>query len=553
MTRMPQRGRGAVRGWVILAAVAGAGCGDSGPGEEPGASAPIPEEDRFGGTIVIAGSASPTTFNPAAATDELSYQLQRHVVLMTLLRPDENLEPVPYLAESWELNGDSTEIVFHLRDDVRWHDGQPTTAADVAYTFNLLKNPDAGFPNAEWFEGWEGAELVDRRSIRFAVRPRAGLLSGWTRLPIMPQHLMSDAAPGNVATHPFGAAPTGNGPFRFVEARGGDQWIFEANPDFPEALARPYASRLVYRTIPDATAQLAELRTGGVHYVRFISPSQLETARADRSLRVVEFPSRAYGLIAWNGTRPMFQDARVRTAFTMAIDRQAIVDAVRYGLGEVANGPIGPWHPAYDRSLAPLPFAPDSARALLASAGWVDADGDGVRERGGRPLGFELLTNENAAYRDIAQIVQARLAVVGAKVRLRVVESSTLGDAIMSPERRFDAFVLEWESDLDVDDRQLFSCQSVGEIFQFSSYCNRALDPILDSIPNARSSEQGARLLREYVRIVRADQPFSFLYFARDASAMTASLGGVTLDMRGDLGGVTRWWLDPAVRDGGPS
>lgn len=527
-------------------------CGESG-GEAPTAAPPVPEAERYGGTVVIAGAHDVGTFNPAATTEDLSWQLQRHVVLMTLLRADASLEPVPYLAESWEITDDSTEVVFRLRRDIRWHDGEPTTAADVAFTFALLKNPEAAFPNADWFQGWEGAEILDRHSIRFAVRPRAGLLAGWTRLPIMPRHLLGDAEPSEIATHPFGSTPTGNGPFRFVESRNGDTWVFEANAGFPEDLGgRPYADRVVYRTIPEPSTQIAELRRGDVHFVRVLAPAQVGRARALAGVDVVEYPSRAYGFIAWNGQRRPFSGAAMRRALTMAIDRRALVDAVRNGLGQVANGPIGPWHPAHDEALDPVPYAPDSARAALERAGWSDADGDGVRERGGDRLSFELLTSENEAYRDIAEIVQAQLAAVGVDVDVRVMEGGALIDRILSPERRFDAFVLEWEPDFEVDDRQLFSCAAVGQAFQFASYCSEELEPILEAIPAARSPEDSRRLIREYARIVNRDVPFTFLYFARDAAAKRQELRGVAPDIRGDLSGIAEWWLHPDARGATP-
>jgi len=533
-------------GFLVLAVLLG--CGDSG-GEEPPRE--VPEAERYGGTVVVAGTAGIGTFNPAAANEDLDYEMQRNVVLMTLLRADPSLEPRPWLAESWELNPDSTEVTFRLRDDVRWHDGEPTTAADVAFTFELLKNPEAAFPNAQWFEGWEGAQVVDPHTIRFAVRPRAGLLSGWSRLPIMPRHLMGDAAPATIATHEFGTRPIGNGPFRFVETRGGDTWVFEANPDFPEALGgRPYIDRLVYRAVAEPATQVAELRAGGIHFVRRISSGQVERVRADPALEIMEYPSRAYGFIAWNGQRPMFQDVAIRRALTMAIDRRAIVDAVRSGLGDVAGGPVGPWHPAFEGMDAPLPHAPDSSRALFERAGWTDTDGDGVREREGTQFRFRLLTSENPTYRDIAEIVQSQLSGVGVAVEVSSMEGTSFIDAILSPERRFDAFVLEWNPDFEVDDRQLFSCDAIGEAFQFASYCNRELEPVLDSIPMARSRELGHRLIREYTHIVGQDQPFTFLYFAHDAAALGRGLEGVELDIRGDLVGVTRWWLHPDARAG---
>lgn len=547
----PEGGR--ARRAVVCALLAAIGCGDrEGADGAPPPLPDVPAAERYGGTIVIGGAADVATMNPAATTDALAADLQKHVLLMTLLRHDEELVPRPYLAESWELNRDSTRVVFRLRRDVRWHDGRPTTARDVAFTFERLKDPETGFPNREWLDAWEGAEVVDEHTIRFALHKRAGYLYGWTQLPILPEHLLSGVPASELATHEFGIEPLGNGPFRFVERSAGDHWTFEANEDFPDALGgRPHPARLVYRAVPDETTLLAELRAGRVHLVRDLPPSQVPRVRAAPELELHTFPTRSYSFIAWNGRLPLFRDAVVRRALTLAIDRQGLVDAVRNGLGQVANGPLGPWHWAYEAERPPLPHAPDSARALLEAAGWVDADGDGVRERDGRELRFELLTNaERSVNRDLAVIVQSQLAAVGARAEVRTRESGSLAAAVTSPERRFDAFILAWTPDFEVDDRQLFGCEAVGGLYQFASYCNRALDPVLDSIPVVLDRETRKRLYRRYARTVNEDQPFTFLYFLTDAVAARRELMGVRYGTRGPLASVRGWWIHPSARAG---
>ena len=412
-----------VLGSILALAVSGCGAG----ADSPEASPPLPpvtETQRYGGTAVVGGSADVATMNPAATTEILAASVQKHVLLMTLLRNDAGMQPQPYLAESWDLNGDSTQVVFHLRRDVRWHDGRSTTARDVAFTFERLKEPSTAFPNREWFDQWEGVEVLDSYTIRFVLQPHAGFLYGWTQLPIMPQHVLAGTPAEELAHHPFGTqAPVGNGPFRFVERRPGEHWVFEANEDFPAGLGgRPYLDRLVYRTVPDETTLFAELGTGGVHLFRDLPPSQIHRAEADPELEVRTFPVRSFTFIVWNGQRSMFRDPRVRRALTQAIDRAALVDVVRNGLGSVANGPIGPWHWAYDENLAPLPYDTTASRALLDAAGWTDSDGDGVRDRGSEELSFELSTNERQVNQDIAVIVQEHLRAVGVEATPRTQE-----------------------------------------------------------------------------------------------------------------------------------
>ncbi len=531
---------------AVALALMAAGCGGE-RGAAPSAVDPadVPEAERYGGTVVVGGLGEIQTMNAFVSSDYMTDQVQAYVLFMTLLRYDERLDPAPYLALGWEVSPDGNEVVFELRTDVRWHDGTPTTAYDVAFTFDRVKDPDVPYPSRSSFDNWETAEVLGPHRIRFTLRPHADFLNGWTALPIMPRHILKDVPPAELATHPFGTSePIGNGPFRFVEHRPGDRWTFEANYDFPEDLGgRPYLDRLVYRVIPNETTLFAELRSGGVHmYVR-VAPELVDRVIEDPELRLVAFPFPNYSFIAWNSRRPFFEHAAVRRALTMAIDREEIVEAVRHGLATPAAGPVGPWHWAYDSARRPLPHLPDSAAVLLERAGWVDSDGDDVREKDGVRFSFELATNESRERRSIAELVQRYLANVGVEARPRVREHQSLVADVTSPERRFDAFLLSWQQGFVLDERDQWACDRIGRPLQFTSYCNPALDAVMDSIPRSTDRSDQGRLLRRYNELLANDQPFTFLYVERRADALRRSLQGVAPDFRGELADVGSWWL----------
>ena len=206
------------------------------------------------------------------------YESRQHQIflnLMTLVQYDADLELRPYLAESWELSEDGRTVTFRIRDDVRWHDGEPTDAQDVVFTFLRATDPATGFPNAAYWRYYEqgepGVEVLDSLTVRFHMRPHAQPLSPWASLAILPEHLLGDVPPEELHRHPFGTAcPVGNGPFVFEEHRQDESWSFTANPRFPEELGgRPYVDRYVLRIIPEQTTLLTELLTGGIDvYVR---------------------------------------------------------------------------------------------------------------------------------------------------------------------------------------------------------------------------------------------------------------------------------------------
>ena len=217
-----------------------------------------PPSEQYGGTVVVGAPGEMAGGLNAHVVDQNeSMQHQIFVNLMTLVRYDADLNPVAYLAESWDESADGTELTFNLRDDVYWHDGELTDAYDVAYTFERATDPATGFPNDAWWtfvdKGPGAVEIIDSLTVRFRVTPHADSMDPWTMLAIMPRHLLEDVPSAELRQHPFGSVcPVGNGPFIFVGHRQDASWTFQANPAFPEGLGgRPYVDRYVYRSVTE--------------------------------------------------------------------------------------------------------------------------------------------------------------------------------------------------------------------------------------------------------------------------------------------------------------
>ncbi|HSM08780.1 MAG TPA: ABC transporter substrate-binding protein [Gemmatimonadota bacterium] len=536
----------------LLVALGSAACGGDG---RDGSSAPVarpevPEAERYGGTVVVAGRNDIASMNAFTSLDIESLQHQAHLLFVTLLKADDREQPLPYFARSWTFGEDSASVTFELERGLTWHDGEPATAQDVVFTFETMRDPAAGYPHRALFDAWLGVELLDEYTLRFTIRPAANLFYGWTRLAIMPAHILGDVPPAALATHPFGTStPVGNGPFRFVERVPGDRWVFEANPDFPDALGgRPYVDRYVYRVIADDATQATAIRVGEVDLLPEASPASLGLFAADTAVRLISYDDSDYSFIAWNTRRSLFADPAVRRALTMAIDRPGIVAAVLEGEGMVGVGPVGPWHWAFDSTNAPLPHAPDSARAVLAAAGWTDADGDGVLERDGRPFDFTMYVTPRDTWRSVAAIVQSNLRDVGIAMEVEVREASSLQPLVTSPDRRFDAFLLTWIPDQTLDDRAMWACDQLAHPVHFSSYCNPELDAVLDSLLFVTDRAVYAGLVDRYNEILAADQPYTFLYYPPNHAAARIELRGVEMDVRGNWVSVTDWWLEPSAR-----
>jgi peptide/nickel transport system substrate-binding protein len=517
-------------------------------------AADVPEEQRYGGTAVVSNLADIPDVNPLTSTDHTASQVQLYLLFMPLLAYDENFQPVPRLARSWELNADTTLLTFHLRDDVFWHDGVKTTAHDLKFSYDRARHPETGFANTAFWTHYGEMEVVDSFTVRIRMTPHADFLDPWRAFAPVPQHILRDVAPAQLRNHPFSTTqPLGNGPFRFVSRQPGQNWVFEANPDFPQELGgRPYLDRIVYRVVPEPTTQLTELLTGGTDYYLQPPSEHAQRLQSAPNTRLVSYPDRYFVVIAWNQRRPMFADARVRRALTMAINRPAIIEGVLYGFGEVANATVPPIFWQHDPEAgADLEYNPERARQLLAEAGWVDRNGDGILENEqGQPFRFTIRTNKgNQVRADIAEVVQSDLRRVGIDAQPQIVEWGALLEQLQTPSRRdFDATIIGWVTEFRIDDTDLFHCEKLDEPYQWVGYCDPQADRLLDTLPRIVSRDASRPLWQQYQRKIAEDQPFTFLYFVERLAGVSNRLQNVDPDARGDWVGAERWFLLPDQR-----
>lgn len=522
------RSRAVVAG-AVLAAVMIA-CGDDG---------------RRGGTVVIGAGSDLDHANPLVSVDAWTNEVLLYALFMPLVQYGPDLEYQPHLAESWEMLGD-TGVVFHLRDDIRWHDGTPTTAHDVLFTFERATDPATGFPNADYFARWTGGEVVDSYTVSFRFERQSDPLAGWPFTPVAPRHLLDSIPSERLRQAGFNRSPVGNGPFRFVSQRPGDRWVFEANPDHPEGVGGPpLLDRLVWRVIPDNSAQITELRVGEVDLALQPRTDQVRSLSERDGIRAVVKPSRQFSFVVWNALREPLDDPRVRRALAMAIDRNRILEGLRKGYGEVAVTPIMPFHWAFSEDVEPLPFAPDSARALLAEAGIRDGDGDGVLELpDGTDFALQIKLGAGNAYRrDVAEAVRSDLAALGVRATTRATDVSTLFQDVTSPEREFDAALLGWAGDFRLDLRDLFHSDAREGPYQFASYGNPEVDSLMDRAVLEPDPDLAGPLWVRIQDVLREEQPWTVLYYQTDAFLARERVRDMDMDIRGALVNLSDWWV----------
>ena len=498
---------------------------------------------RRGDTVVVASGADLESANPLITLHPMARQVQRYVLFVTLARYDDALAPAPYLARSWTWSPDRRTLTFRLAPDVRWHDGRLTTARDVRFTLDAVRDPATGSPRFAELADVERVDAVDDTTVTLHfVHAQSQFPLVLCEQPIAPAHLLDSIPRSDLRRAGFGERPIGNGPFRFLDRRVGARWTFVRNDAFPRSLGeRPALARVVVAVVDEASTKFAGLVSEELDMAG-ISPSMASLAVADPALRVIDYPVLvSYGIV-FNSGRPPFDDARVRRAIALAVDRDRIIDAVLAGFATPAAGPVSPDHPF---ALAQTPRRDTAAAAaLLDSAGWPRGS-CGLRYRGGQPLTFELLTvgsADNAA----EQLIQSDLAALGVRLEIRQREMSAFLAEARARDKRFDALLTGVPGDLSLGYlSSMFDSRLAGSALDYAGFHTARLDALLADARSAAGEDERRRAWQEVQRELMREMPVAWLYHARGLQGMSRRLRGVRMDLRGELATIAEWRLDP--------
>jgi len=496
-----------------------------------------------GKDFVIGLGGEATQLNPVVATDGFSY-IAEWPLFDSLVELDQSLNVRPLLAESWEVAKDGLAYTFKLKKGVKWHDGAPFTARDVAFTFYAVLNPKVTTPHRAYFDALAGfpeltnkdtpkrpedlavkpIEVVDDHTVRFRLRyPSGSFLAVLTnpRAGIIPEHLLKTA---DLNTTEFNRKPVGTGPFKFVEWRRGERLVMEANPQYHGG--RPALDRLIFRIIPDSVVLLQELRAGGVDFIE--NPPLNEVARLKQTagLKVLVADNTSYNYFGWRQDLEPFNDLRVRRALNHAIDVPTLVKEALQGYATIATGQFPPSSWAYDPAVKPYAYDPNRAKALLAEAGFRP-EGDGVLARNGKRFSFTIRHDQaNQAVKDTAVIVQEYLKRVGVEAKLEPLDWPTFVKKLFASE--FEGIVVGWTNHHDPDPFAYtiwHSSQWKGR--NFAHYKNPRVDELLEQARHTAVVAERKKHYAEFSKLLMEDAPYVFLYFPQQVFVTRQSYDGL--------------------------
>jgi len=467
------------------------------------------------GTLLVGKAEEAVGWDPAIVTATSSFELIAAVYETLLIFGDDG-QPVGILAESWE-QPDDTTYVFRLREGVTFHNGQPLTAADVKFSFERIMDPEGGSAWTSQLEPVESIEATDDLTVTFTMKqpfgPFLATLSG-SSLAILP----------NLPDNDFQTSMIGTGAFMMESYTQDTETILIANPNY-WGDGEPKLAGITYRILPEESARVAAVRTGEINLTSLVDPISIETLRTDAAVVVQEQDTTDYYLLGLNCAVAPFDDVRVRQALSMAIDRQAILDGVFFGAGQV-SGPVVPTMGDWALPIEELPrysVDVDGAKALLEEAGASD-------------LSFSITVGaDRTEFVNIALVIQDQLSQIGVTVELDQVEWGTFIDKWIA--RDFQSFVSYNGSGNDPDRALYPALITDGSVnaFQFS---DPAVDELLNQGRTQTTFDERKATYDELQQVVAEQAPMIFIgtrvgYFATTPNvqgfAPTASQTWLTL------------------------
>jgi peptide/nickel transport system substrate-binding protein len=416
---------------------------------------------------------------------------------------------VPQLATAWNWSEDGKTLTMTLREGVTFHDGETFDAAAVKFNLDRARTLPDSLRKSE-LSSVDSVEVVDAKTVAIKLKqPDATLISQ-----------LSDRAGMMLApkasTTEVGAKPICSGPYKFVQRVQQDRIVLERFDSYWNKQAYHF-DKVIFLPIPDTSVRLANLRSGDLDIIERVAPTDVKTAKADSQLQVFSTPGLGYMQLMYNtnnGERaktPIGQDKRVRKAFELAIDRDAINQVVFEGLYAPSAQPFPTSSPYYDKSL-PIPARDvEQSKKLLAEAG--------VK----LPLEVELKVANNPIAQQVGQIVQAMADEAGFKVNLVTTEYATLLSEQQAGNFQIGMTAWSGRPDPDGNIHQFVTCKG-GQ--NDGHFCDPKLDELLNKARTTNDQAQRQALYAEALRLMAVDVPGTYLYFDPLIIAMSSKLTG---------------------------
>jgi peptide/nickel transport system substrate-binding protein len=472
-----------------------------------------------------------------------------------------------------------TFCTVYLKPGVKWHDGAPFRAQDVAFSVKVINNPDVNSDNVKpYFELVKSCEALDDLTIRWILdRQYFGaddtiVGANQVNLPLHAYEAAFKASkegagkpfdPSSQAFAqffnnytPLNEKPLGTGPYRVVDFKAAQSVFLERNPHFHGP--RPHADRIVWKFISDPVAALQALQSGEVDFVAHgPTEDQYMTVMAEPRFKSgfarAAWFTPAMAFVALNRRSPVLADARVRAALAMLADRPGFVSKKLHDLAVLVSGDEFIAGPAYDPEVKPIAYDPAAAGELLDEAGWYDRDGDGIRDKDGKPLEFEFLYSTGSkTMKEFAPLWLEACKKEGVRLKPADMEWAMFIEKFEG--KKFDAITLQWAMDPENDPHQLWHSKWAAEGMKSSnttSYADPRADALIEAIQECLEPKERFRYHFALHRLLDADAGYVFLFARPEIGAYARKWRGVRHYPKRPGFNLTEWYVPKELQEAG--
>lgn len=505
---------------ALLLALAALGLTMAGCGGKNGGGSGTQSE----ASTLVYGSGDYTRINPA-----LDEHCEINVLLFDgLTDHDGDGQIVPRLAESWDYDPEKLTYTFHLAQGVTWHDGQPFTAEDVKFTFEAIMDEANGSENAPNYEDIAAITVIDEHTVAFTLSAVNTAFLEYMTMPVLPRHLLEGE---DMQTADFFRAPVGTGPYKLERWDAGQSITLVKNADYFAGPAK--IDTIIFKIVTDSNAKAMQLKTGELTLAQ-VTPKDASTFENKDGFTVYDMITSDYRGILYNFHNAYWQEnADLIPAISCAIDRQAIVDAVLLGRGEVAYSPLQ--RNVYnDPTVERWEYDPARAEQLLTEAGCTK-DADGFWQRDGQRIGFTINASSDDQVRiDMAQAAAQQLRAIGLDVKAAIpAEGIDWGGQ--------ECCIIGWGSPFDADDHT-YKVFGTDKGANYSGYSNALVDEYLTKARQSDDPAQRAEAYAAFQQALAQSPAYTFFCYIDAVYVAAGDLQGITPDTVLGHHGVGIFW-----------
>lgn len=517
---------------VVLTGCGGNGGGNSAEGTNKGtntgAEAPSGSSQD---TLIVGRGGDSSSLDPAIVTDGESLKITHQVFDSLLEYKEGTTEVQPSLAEEWTVSEDGLKYTFKLRQGVKFHDGTDFNAEAVVFNFTRWSDPKSEYKfegdSFDYYDSMFGPDgkrvikevkPVDDYTVEFTLnQPQAPFLQNLA----MTSFGISSPAAIQEKKENFKNEPVGTGPFVFKEWKRNDSITLEKNPNYwKEGL--PKLNKVIVRSIPDNSARFNALQSGEIDLMEDLTPDDLATLESNPDLQKITRPSNNVGYVGFNLKKEPFNDVKVRTALSYAINKQGIIDAFFAGQAEPAKNPMPPSLWGYNDSIQDYEYDLEKAKQLLAEAGYPNGL-PGEYTFYAMPVSRPYMPDG----KKVAEVIQADFEKIGVKVNIESPEWATYIDDAQAGEKD-DIYMLGWQGDNGDPDNFLYTLLDKDAIpsNNYSYYSNDELHEILKQAQIETEQSKREELYKKAQEIIKADAPWIPLVHTTPLLAAKANVKG---------------------------